>query len=68
MNLDVIFLYGAALAARAGRCRFLWGDRRAVTAVEYSMIAGIIAVAVVASIATMGGSISHIFNNVSSEL
>lgn len=47
--------------------RFLH-DRRAVTAIEYSLIAALIAVVIVGAATQMGHSISHTFNNVSSEL
>lgn len=43
-------------------------DRRAVTAVEYAMIAGIIVVALVLSAGKIGPQLSTSFNSVSSEL
>lgn len=43
-------------------------DRRAVTSVEYVIIALIIATAIVGGLGTIGGHLSADFNNVSSEL
>ena len=45
-----------------------WRDRRAVTSVEYVIIAVIIAVAIVSGLGFIGGYLSTDFNNVSSEL
>lgn len=38
-------------------------DRRAVTAVEYALIAALIAAAIIAAVSTLGGSISTTFND-----
>ena len=43
-------------------------DRRAVTAIEYALIAALIAVVIVGAATTLGSSISSTFNGVSSEL
>ena len=43
-------------------------DRRAVTAVEYSLIAALIAVVIIAAISSLGHGIANTFNHVSSEL
>jgi pilus assembly protein Flp/PilA len=43
-------------------------DRRGVTAVEYGMIAALIAVAIVAIVSTLGGQLSAAFNTVSTAL
>jgi pilus assembly protein Flp/PilA len=47
--------------------RFL-KDRRAVTAIEYAMIAGVIIIAIVTGVAKIGSELSPTFNSVSSEL
>jgi Flp pilus assembly pilin Flp len=46
----------------------VWRDRRAVTSVEYVIIAIIIAVAILGGLNRVGGYLSSDFNNVSSEL
>ncbi|WP_297493483.1 Flp family type IVb pilin [Acidocella sp.] len=43
-------------------------DKRAVTAIEYALIAALIAVVIVGAATTLGSKISTTFNNVSSEL
>ena len=44
------------------------GDKRAVTAIEYALIAALIAVVIVGAVTALGGSVSTTFNNVASEL
>ncbi len=46
----------------------LLGDRRAVTAIEYAIIAGVIAAAVVGAVSKIGPELTPTFNAVSSEL
>jgi pilus assembly protein Flp/PilA len=43
-------------------------DKRAVTAIEYALIAALIAVVIVGAATTLGSKVSSTFNNVSSEL
>jgi pilus assembly protein Flp/PilA len=43
-------------------------DKRAVTAIEYALIAALIAVVIIAALKILGTSISGTFNKVSSEL
>jgi len=43
-------------------------DRRAVTAIEYALIAALIAVAIIGALTTLNGSISGTFGHVASEL
>jgi pilus assembly protein Flp/PilA len=43
-------------------------DKRAVTAIEYALIAALIAVVIVGAATTLGTKVSTTFNNVSSEL
>jgi pilus assembly protein Flp/PilA len=43
-------------------------DKRAVTAIEYALIAALIAVVIIAAVSILGGQISATFNRVSSEL
>jgi pilus assembly protein Flp/PilA len=55
----------AALELKTAR---LTKDTRAVTAIEYALIAALIAVVIIGAVTTLGGSISNTFNKVSSEL
>ena len=43
-------------------------DRRAVTALEYGLIAGAIAAVIAATVVSMGGSIENTFQSVQSSL
>ena len=43
-------------------------DRRAVTAIEYALIAALIAVVIIGAVTTLGRDVSNTFNRVSSEL
>lgn len=43
-------------------------DRSAVTAIEYGLIAGLIAVVIIAVITTVGTDLTNLFNSVSSGL
>ena len=43
-------------------------DKRAVTAIEYALIAALIAVVIIGAVYTLGKNISTTFNAVSSEL
>ena len=40
-------------------------DRRAVTAVEYALIAALIAAAIIGAVTTLGGDVGNVFTNVS---
>lgn len=43
-------------------------DRRAVTAIEYSIIAALIAVVIIGALHSLGTNITNTFSHVSSEL
>jgi pilus assembly protein Flp/PilA len=43
-------------------------DKRAVTAIEYALIAALIAVVIIGALTALGGNISTTFNSVASEL
>ncbi|HJP20444.1 MAG: Flp family type IVb pilin [Alphaproteobacteria bacterium] len=46
----------------------LWRHVGGVTAVEYGLIAGLIAVAIIAVVTTLGSDLTNIFNDVSDGL
>ena len=43
-------------------------DDRAVTAIEYALIAALIAVVIIAAVTALGTGVSNTFNSVASEL
>lgn len=43
-------------------------DSRAVTAIEYALIAALIAVVIIGAVTALGTGVSNTFNSVSSEL
>jgi pilus assembly protein Flp/PilA len=45
--------------------RRLAKDQRGATAIEYTLIASLIAVAAIASMRSVGNKVSHVLNNVS---
>lgn len=47
---------------RADWVRALWRDRRGVTALEYGLLAGLIAVAIIGSITALGRNLSDVFS------
>ena len=56
------------LARRINLVPIVRDDRRAVTAIEYALIAALIAVVIIGALSLLGTNISTTFNTVSSEL
>ncbi len=54
-----------ALALKLNELKF---DKRAVTAIEYALIAALIAVVIITAVTTLGKNVSATFNKVASEL
>lgn len=46
----------------------LRSDKRAVTALEYGLIASLIAVAIIGAVSTLGNNIGNTFNTIASKL
>ncbi len=46
----------------------LKADRRAVTALEYGLIAALIAVAIISGASTLGGNIGKAFNDIAKQI
>ncbi|MDE2357200.1 MAG: Flp family type IVb pilin [Alphaproteobacteria bacterium] len=46
----------------------LAGDRKGVTAIEYGLIAGLIAVAIIVAVTAVGGNLTNLFTNISTKL
>ncbi len=55
-------------AAVTQKLALLNADKRAVTAIEYALIAALIAVVIIAAVTNLQGGISNTFNSVASEL
>ena len=51
-----------------GFCVRMKNDKRAVTALEYALIAGLIAVVIVGAVTTLGGNISSTFSTIASDV
>ena len=45
-----------------------WKDEEGATAIEYALIAGLIAVAIIVALTALGGSIGNLFNDVADKL
>lgn len=43
-------------------------DKRAVTALEYALIAGLIAVVIIGAVTTLGTNISGVFNKIGTDV
>lgn len=46
----------------------LWNDQRGVTAIEYGLIAALIAVAIIGILTAVGGSLTNVFGSVNNGL
>lgn len=46
----------------------LWNDRRGVTAIEYGLIAALIAVVIIGVLTAVGTSLRNVFNTVNNDL
>ena len=66
----VSFLLGVAegKGSRSGIVRRLTEDRRGVTAIEYGLIAALVAIAAIAAMTALGTSLSNVFSLVASDL
>ena len=54
--------------SRSGIVRRLTEDRRGVTAIEYGLIAALIAIAAIGAMTTVGGSLSSTFSSIAGSL
>ena len=45
-----------------------WNDEEGATAIEYGLIAGLVAVAIVVGVTALGGSLNSVFCDVASKL
>ncbi len=48
--------------------KVLWEDDAGATAIEYGLIAALIAVVIVATVTTIGNNLKNIFTNIASNL
>jgi pilus assembly protein Flp/PilA len=64
-----MFTYTYTLAARAkAELMLLKGDRKGVTALEYGLLAGLIAVVIIGSVTALGLSVSGLFTAISTAM
>jgi pilus assembly protein Flp/PilA len=68
MTAWVSFLPGLVEGKGSGIVRSLTEDRRGVTAIEYGLIAALIAIAAIAAMTTLGTSLSSTFSYVANTL
>ncbi|MEG1769263.1 MAG: Flp family type IVb pilin [Comamonas sp.] len=45
-----------------------WNDEEGATAIEYGLIAGLVAVAIIAAVTALGTDLTALFKNISTEL
>jgi len=64
----VSFLQGLVEGKGSRIVRRLTEDRRGVTAIEYGLIAALIAIAAIAAMTTLGTSLSNTFSDVANTL
>jgi pilus assembly protein Flp/PilA len=64
----VSFLLGLVEGKGSRTVRRLTEDRRGVTAIEYGLIAALIAIAAIAAMTTLGTSLSNVFSLVATDL
>jgi pilus assembly protein Flp/PilA len=64
----VSFLLGLVERKGSRIVRRLTEDRRGVTAIEYGLIAALIAIAAIVAMTSLGGSLSNVFSLVATDL
>jgi pilus assembly protein Flp/PilA len=65
----MMFAYTFALVERAkAELALVKADRKGVTALEYGLLAGLIAVAIIVGAKALGTGINDMFNNIASSL
>jgi pilus assembly protein Flp/PilA len=65
---DSIMLVNYVRTALALKLNELKFDKRAVTAIEYALIAALIAVVIIGAVTSLGTGVKNTFNTVASEL
>lgn len=50
------------------KLKAFWADETAATAIEYGLIAALIAIGIIVAATTLGGSISRLFTRISTKL
>jgi len=68
MTTCISFLQGLVEGKGSRIVRRLTEDSRGVTAIEYGLIAALIAIAAIAAMTTLGTSLSNVFSLVASDL
>ena len=68
MTTCISFLQGLVEGKGPRIVRRLTRDRRGVTAIEYGLIAALVAIAAIAAMTTLGTSLSSVFSLVATDL
>ena len=68
MTARLSFLHGLVEGNGSRIVRRLTEDRRGVTAIEYGLIAALVAIAAIAAMTTLGTSLSNVFSLVATDL
>jgi len=68
MTARLSFLHGLVEGNGSRTLRRLTEDRRGVTAIEYGLIAALVAIAAIAAMTTLGTSLSSVFSLVATDL
>ena len=53
---------------KVSKLKAFWADETAATAIEYGLIAALIAVGIIVAATTLGGSLSRLFTRIATKL
>lgn len=67
-ELDVINLYAHLFALYTVTKERVTNEDRGATAVEYGLLVGLIAVAIIVAVVALGGQLTTLFNSITTEL
>jgi pilus assembly protein Flp/PilA len=56
------------VAQRRSRLLAVWRDKSAVTALEYGLIAALIAIVIITALSSVGKALQNVFNNIAGNL
>jgi pilus assembly protein Flp/PilA len=66
--MEIVMLSNVILSLRSVKLSKLSADERAVTAIEYALIAALIAVVIIGAVTALGGGVSSTFNTVANSI
>lgn len=68
MEGKIMNWFNKAILKAASKLQHGWRDERGVTAIEYGLIAALIAVVIIVAVTAVGTSLQEVFNTISSQL